>query len=101
MDTYDQILKLEGRFQGKYDLIIEFFNQKISTEDSPKVMEIYQYSLNCFLESMECAEERIMSAKTPNDRLRVVIDRDLYLDYVIGSNGIKAKTDEYENKSVK
>lgn len=97
----DQILKLEERFIRKNLLIIEFYNRAIDTEPSPKVMEIYQYSLNCYLESMEAVEERITKVKNIDDRVRLLIDRDSYLNHVMDSNGIKDEVSEEKKKTSK
>lgn len=103
MDALEQCLDLELKFEEKNTLIILFFNNKISTEEIPKIAELYQYSLDQYLESMEMALNRLEGEKDIEKRLRILMDRDMYLNHIISSNGIKSPTDEdhLENKSTK
>lgn len=103
MNALEQCLDLELKFEEKNTLIILFFNNKISTEEIPKIAELYQYSLDQYLESMEMASVRLENTKDIQKRLRILMDRDMYLSHIISANGIKEPTEEdhLENKSIK
>lgn len=100
MDIADQILKLEENFQVKNQRVIAFFNNKIETETIPGVLELFQYSLVQYLESIEAADCRFESLKSFDEKLRLLTDRDLYLNYVFAAYGIPT-VDEDDKKKVK
>lgn len=99
MEIFEQCLELERQFQEKNLLIVTFFNHKIDSETVPKIMELYQFSLNAYLESIAGAMERYYLAKSMQDKLTLLNTRDLYCEYIISSYGMVAQdTDDKQTQ---
>lgn len=98
MDITDQILELEENFQAKNKQVINFFNNKIENETVPGVAELFQYSLERYVESMDTAQNRFQSLKSLDQKLRLWADRDLYLNHVFATYGIPTTNEDEKKK---
>lgn len=97
-DVIDKIMQLDAQFQDKNKRILDFFYSKIENEKVSEVEELYRFSLGQYLKSMDSAFERINTLNNPMDKLRLFLDRDLYLNFLFDAYGIPKDEDTEKKK---
>ncbi len=88
MEDFNRIFNLEKNFNERNQLILSYYNDKISCIDDSNRVDILKHDLKNYEDSLDDINRRLSLSDSFCDRMSLLVERDKYLESLMLSCGL-------------